>query len=191
MRALPVDWSRLVTIYDDLRKDYGRWCEQNRIYWLNSCVYAFEFAAAFRNYLGAPDHFRDEGTKHPYVEACKVVADQDTDKQHFESTELYDLLTRGDDGAFTFGVTVVMEIEPNAFPKEPFGFTIGMLPRDDKCTMTIAGRRFEIDMSDDQARHPAYQHMVTILQKWLRSKPWNVERSESNIGFVQFGADHS
>jgi hypothetical protein len=180
-----------VTIYDDLRKDYGHWREQNRIYWFASCVYASEFATAFGDYLGAPDHFRDEGTRHPYVEACKVVADQETDKQHFESTEAHDLLTRGNDGVFMFGVTVVMETEPDGFPKEPFGFTIGMLPRGDRCTMMIAGKRFEIDMSDDQARLPAYDHMVTILRKWLRSKPWDVERSENNIGFVQFGTDRS
>jgi hypothetical protein len=176
-----------MTIYDDLRQQYDKWSKESRDYWFNSGQYASRFARGFREYLAAPEYFKGEATRHRYVDACKVIEDESTGELNLKPADFHDILTRGEDGYLTFGVSVVLEKAPDTFPKASFWFSIDMLPRDGKCTMKITGEPFELDMSDDQTRTPAYEHMVKVLREWLASKPWDVDR-KNPIGFVQHSA---
>jgi hypothetical protein len=172
-----------MAIYDELRQEYDQWSKDTRAYWFDSGRYALQFAAGFREYLGAPEFYNDHEGQHPYVELCKVVDGPSTDESKFEPTNFHDALTRGEDGLLTFGVSIIIEKAQNTFPKASFGFSIGMLPRDGQCTVKIAGERFELDMTNEQARIPAYKHMLKVLRQWLASKPWDANR-KNPIGFV-------
>jgi len=175
-----------MTIYDDLREQYAQWTQEDLDYWRSSGRFAEHFATGFKEYIGAPEHYRDPATgdRLPYVQLCALEDDHSAPGgTRFRPTKFHDALTAGDDGYLTFGVSAILERAQNAFPKTSFNFSIGMLPRAAGwCRMRIAGESLEIDMADDQARAPAYDHMLKTLQRWLASRPWDEQKNP--IGFL-------
>lgn len=173
-----------MAIYDDLRTAYQQWSSQNRDFWFGSGRYASAFADGFRKYLGAPEFYTEGGEKRPYVELCKVTEDA-TGEPHFEPANDHHVMSPGkDESQLAFGITVILEQAPNTFPKGSFGFSIGMEPiAVDRCRLRISGEEFEIDMSDDKTRGPAYDHMAKVIREFLALKPWEANKKRP-IGFV-------
>jgi hypothetical protein len=173
-----------MAFYDDLRQAYASWSDQESRYDANSSKYAYRFADGFREYLGAPLEYvtPDRQTKKPYVELCKVIKNA-AGEDELEPTNLYRALTREEDGFFTFGVRIVLERAHNAFPKSNFGFHARFLPKENECELRIAGKTFNLNMSDDQAQIAVYEKMRETLLRWLNSKPWDVNQKDP-IGFI-------
>jgi hypothetical protein len=174
-----------MTIYDDLRPLYKEWSETGSEYWLGSARYAQQFAMGLREYLGAPEWFNEDGKKRPYIEVCKVKEDENGEP-HFEPANFHDVMSASSDGSpsLSFGITVVLERAANTFPKGSFGFSMLLTPRgSNTCVLRISGQEFDIDMSNDQTRTPAYDHMLTVIREFLATKPWDANRKRP-IGFV-------
>ena len=173
-----------MALYDDLRQAYANWSDEDSEYHTQSAKYAHRFADGFREYLGAPLEYlaNDRRTKEPYVELCKIVKDA-AGEDRLESANIYEALTREDDGYFSFGIRLVLERAPNTFPKSRFGFHSRFMPKENKCELRIAGKTFDLDMSDDGARISAYEKMKENLLRWLVSKPWDVDQKDP-IGFI-------
>lgn len=172
-----------MTIYDGLRQDYEQWSTTNREYWFGSARYAVRFASGFREYLGAPEFFDDNGKKQAYVEVRKVTEDENGEP-HFESANFHEVLSVDDErSSLAFGIVVMLEIAANTFPKGSFAFSIGMVPRGNLCTLRISGEEFNVDMSGDKSRLPAYEHMAKVVRDFLALKPWDAQRKQP-IGFV-------
>lgn len=188
---LKIDYegTRAMTIFQDLSKEYERSTKELNNYWLNTSLYARSFANGLRIHLGAPEHFDDQGVRRRYVEVCMVDENDETGQPTFKPAASHPigLIQVNEDGSFRFGVTVILEIGPNTFPKSAFGFSIGISPRDGNCKLRVAGRTFDIDMSNDHNRIPIYDHMVEHLKAWLAKKPWELDRQEDKkYGFVRF-----
>jgi hypothetical protein len=178
-----------MALYDDLRQAYASWSSEDSDYHARTARYAYRFADGFREYLGAPVEYltADRKEKEKYVELCKVIKNA-TGEDRLEPANLYEALTREDDGFFSFGVRLTLERAPNVFPKSRFGFHAGFLPKEDKCELRIAGRTFNLEMSDDKARIAAYEHMREVLLRWLVGKPRDTHQKHP-IGFIHHTAE--
>jgi hypothetical protein len=93
-------------------------------------------------------------------------------------------LTRDENGWFVFGISICLEAAENSYPKTGFGFTIGMLPKEQHCELRTAGESFTLDMASDDDGTPVYQLIRKILADVLESKPWDVTAKRNQIGFI-------
>lgn len=170
--------------YDELRAAYSQWSQIQNDYWRSAEKFAHHFTLGFREYLGAPDKYEEIGTGQnvQYVQLCKITQGAD-DEEHFEPTHFTKALARGDDGYFTFGVKLILERAPNAFPKSGFAFSIDLFPTEQSCQIRVYGREFTVDMNEEANRIPVFEHMKSYLDRFLQTKPWDVAKKQP-IGFT-------
>jgi hypothetical protein len=168
--------------FDELRSDFNNWLERHREYQLQSTQFAHRFAAGFREYIGAPEHYTDmRKRKQLYVEACKIT----DDGEYISTKNRLELLKWNDDGYLSFGIRFVLDIKPNAYPKRAFLFSVRFRNKIDECEMIIAEKTFNFRINDNEARKEVYAYMADLLTKGLKREPWEGTEKQQ-FGYVTF-----
>jgi hypothetical protein len=172
-----------MSTFQDLRRLYSAWDQDEGNYLCESAQFARRFANEFHEHIGAPEYYidSDRQTRKTYVELRQVILNS-TGEQEYVLPER-GILTRDNDGYFSFAVCLVLDHERNAFPKTRFGYKVRFLLIGSECNLDVSGKSFTFDIGDmDQYVH-VYNHMIDVLKSSLSRKPWEaVERKL--VGFI-------
>jgi hypothetical protein len=177
-----------MSIFDDLSKQYDAWRARYFDDWNNSVGLARHFANGFKTHISAPDSFvtepslsqpSEKGKSKPYVKAMKLKDHGDDTFELVEPVDLLDVIHRGEDGYWRYGISVTLESCPTTWPKQAFGIPIHFIIDDGICTMRITNRPegdFKFAISDAAN--------YALLCEILRAKPSDQVKEKPQIGFV-------
>jgi hypothetical protein len=130
-----------MSVFDDLSIEYKAWrtryIEDER----GSIRFAHHFTNEFKTHIGAPDFFKepdDEGASKPYVKAMKLVDHGDDTYELLEPDGFFDLIHRGQDGYWWYGIRVILKLPQGRGRKQAFCIPIHFIIDDDGlCKMRI------------------------------------------------------
>ena len=174
--------------FEEIQRLYKTRRDDHFAYRQNAAQFALRFANGFRKHIGAPEDYvePDGNTRTAYVEPTKITRNPSGQEQSACPQNHLDLVTPDDDdGYLRFGVRLVLEPAPGAFPKQPFVFVLRFAIKENQCELEAAGKAFSFDISDNNAHTAAYAAMSDALKRELKRKPWDgVEKRP--IGFLPF-----
>ncbi|MGP0009015.1 MAG: hypothetical protein ACLPIG_09960 [Methylocella sp.] len=180
-----------MSIFDDLNTEYISWRTRCQEDWQTSQTFAHTFAEGFRNYIDAPRSFGPlpggDGKPTPYVAAMKLIHGDDDTNELVEPDHPFDVIQRREDGFWSYGIRVFLEIQPRAFPKQSFGIPVDFIIDDGHCKMRIThlpDGEFDFDISTVADYTKAYDFIVSLLVNALRAKPSDQVQEKRQIGFV-------
>lgn len=181
-----------MSIFDDLSIEYEAWRTRYIEDKQRSIWFADHFVNEFKTHIGAPGFFKeepdDEGAPKPYVKAMKLIDDGDDTYKLREPDGFFDVIHRGQDGYWEYGIRVTLEIAPRTWPKQAFCIPIHFIIDDDGlCKMRITNLtdgEFDFDISNVANYAKAYKFIVSLLLDILHSKPSDQVQEKLPIGFL-------
>ena len=175
-----------MSIFDDLRIAYRASQESYRDYARSSLAAAQELAHSFREYIGAPETYLDPDgeTRRPYVHLLSFQI-QDGVPVAAQPETLNDILTREPDGFWRFAMSLTLDRDPEAFPKQQLVFFMRLKVRGGLWQVQLLDdgvQDFRIAIPRESNEHALFDHMIGMVRRLLSTKPWEgVEKMP--IGF--------
>jgi hypothetical protein len=117
----------------------------------------------------------------------KLIDHGDDTFELVEPEDLLDVIHRGEDGYWRYGISVTLESGPTTWPKQAFGIPIHFIIDDGICTMRITNRpegEVKFATSDAASYAKAYEFIVSLLCAILSAKPSDQVKEKPQIGFV-------
>ena len=121
--------------FDVLSKEFAGWHEDAWTVQVAWRRLPYMIANAVRDYLGAPETFKDVSIsespkKHSYVTPADATWNENTASFDLKISERGAMMRSFDlnqsDGRYYFGMVVYLESGPNTFPKHPFWFLLSV-----------------------------------------------------------------
>lgn len=177
-----------MSTFDELRSLYIAWDDSHQQHHRDATQLALTFASGFSGYLGAPETYIDFNTRinKRYIQPMTATRDEDGIVHFDEPKTFLDVITRDENGYWTFGIKIVLDRMANAYPKSEFQYFIKFALRDRLCELHIGhegGRKFELNLDSPDSMRQAYDFMLEMLRKVLTTQPWSTGE-KAPIGFA-------
>lgn len=182
-----------MSIFDELCEEFNSWHTRYLVDERESMMFAYGFANGLKAYIGAPESYKafslepsEKRIVKYYVSPKKLIDHGDDTYTLDDPDNMSDLISRGQDGYWQYGISITLEIASNTWPKQPFGIPINFIIDDKICKMRITREpdgefQFNISNADNYAQ--AYDFIVKLLFHVLRSKPSDQVQEKHRIGF--------
>jgi hypothetical protein len=182
-----------MTKFDDLRSEFTVARETSINYYRRCDLFARHLSSKLRDYLGAPEHFKDiKGETAPYIDTVGVEQQDDGTYKSISDAGYMKLVQPDENGYLLTGLKIVLDVAPNTWPKEGFLFLIRFTITENECEMFVADSKQPINfqLDDPKGLHPAFDLIVQSFKNAFAQKPWERAKKET-IGFVNLGETQS
>lgn len=165
-----------MTIFEEIQAAYGAAQETYREYARASFAAAQQLAREFREYLGAPETYADpeDETRRPYVRLLAFQL-QDGLPVAAQPESHADILAREDDGFWRFAMSLTIDRDGEAFPKQQLAFFLRLKLHGGIRHVQLLDdgfRDFRLPGTGETDRYALFDHMVGMVRRLLQAKPW-------------------
>jgi hypothetical protein len=178
-----------LTIFSDLNAQYAS-CRRSGVDYRRASIHFINrFASAFRQHIGAPEHYAnpETGRSEP-VQVLSCQKNKDGDYTFKRMCSPFDVIELQEDGRWLTALGLVLGAE-NYFPKGEIAFPIEFILHEQNCTMILGSKnkhKFELSLEDEKTFKPVFDCMVGFVKEFLAKKPWdrNDTIEQRQIGFL-------
>jgi hypothetical protein len=165
-----------MSIFEEIQAAYRASQETYREYARASLAATQDLAHRFREYLGAPETYSDpeDETRRPYVRLLAFQI-QDGVPVAAQPESHAELLAREDDGFWRFAISLMIDRDSDSFPKQQLAFFLRLKLHGGIRHVQLLDdgfQDFRIEESGETDERALFEHMVEMLKRLLRAKPW-------------------
>ena len=176
-----------MTIFDELRAAYTSSQDAYRDYARTSLAAAHDLAHRFREYIGAPETYTDpdDETRRPYVRLLAFQIQEDGSPAAVQPESQGDLLAHDPDGFWRFAISLTIDRDAEAFPKQQLAFFLRLKLHAGIRHVQLLDdglQDFRIAEAGGPEERALFDHMAAMVKRLLLAKPWEgIEKQP--IGF--------
>jgi hypothetical protein len=172
------------TRYDVVRQQFAEREDAQRKYIQENNHFAAMVANGFRDFMGMPEQYEHtkngSTTYRNYVPLYRL----EDDGSFIDETFWSDAICHYSDGNFNFGLGVVLERSPNAYPKRVLQAKIECTRKSGTVEVKVAGETVTCTFDGTESADISEVHylLFRLSKEWLASR-WGDPTSGRSIGF--------